>query len=239
MTRPLVSVGRRLRFRHVLNVVSELDPPRSILDAGCGDGRMSLELARRYGGSAVLGIDPDPGRVASARAAAGGRPNVRFEVGAVGGPDLGERFDRIVCIDVLEHIRDDEAGLAWIARHLAPEGRLILHVPASGQKHVSRTVARAVAAEVEAGVGPHFREGYDPERLKAAAANAGLRPERVAWTFHSPVARWAVDVEHWTFLRGAKPLKAVLLPALLIGAAVERQPAEDPGNGLLFVAAAG
>lgn len=240
MKGPLLSVGRRVRFRHVQAALAGLEPPRSILDAGCGDGRLAGTLARRYPRASVLGIDPDADKISLARAASRAGPNLRFEVGAVGGSDLGLRFDGIVCIDVLEHIRDDEGAFQWLARHLAPQGALILHVPASGQRHVFNSVDRALKAEVEGGQGPHFREGYDPGRLRVLTGKVGLSPERLVWTFHRRATRWAVDGEHWTFLHRAKPIKALVLPALLLGASLEQRPsAHQQGNGLLLVAAAG
>jgi SAM-dependent methyltransferase len=42
----------------------------------------------------------------------------------------GQRFDSIICLNVLEHVRDDHASLAAIRRLLAPRGRLVLLVPA-------------------------------------------------------------------------------------------------------------
>lgn len=46
------------------------------------------------------------------------------------GTDLAETYDVVVAFDVLEHLEDDEAAVAWIAAHLAPGGRLIATVPA-------------------------------------------------------------------------------------------------------------
>jgi len=48
------------------------------------------------------------------------------ELGAL----AGQRFDTIICLNVLEHVDDDMASLQAIRRMLAPGGRLILLVPA-------------------------------------------------------------------------------------------------------------
>jgi 2-polyprenyl-3-methyl-5-hydroxy-6-metoxy-1,4-benzoquinol methylase len=42
--------------------------PATVLDAGCGTGRVAIELARR--GIAVLGVDADPDMIAAARSKA-------------------------------------------------------------------------------------------------------------------------------------------------------------------------
>jgi len=237
MNAPLLSVGRRVRFRHVQAALAGLARPRSILDAGCGDGRLALSLARRYPNASVMGVDADAAKIGFARTRSNTPLNLRFDIGTVGGSDLGCRFDVAICIDVLEHIRDDEAAFRWLGRHLMPQGILILHVPASDQRHVSHSVARALKAEVERGEGPHFREGYDPGGLHALTERAGLAPERLVWTFHRRATRWAVDSEHWTFIHRARPIKAVLLPLLLLGASIEQRPsADERGNGLLLIA---
>lgn len=43
--------------------------------------------------------------------------------------DLGEKFDMIICADVIEHLVSPEACLRFIKHHLAPTGRLLLSTP--------------------------------------------------------------------------------------------------------------
>jgi len=61
--------------------------PPSVLDAGCGTGRVAAELARR--GIDVLGIDRDPSMIATARDRA---PGVAFQVVDATEADLGRTF---------------------------------------------------------------------------------------------------------------------------------------------------
>jgi 2-polyprenyl-3-methyl-5-hydroxy-6-metoxy-1,4-benzoquinol methylase len=49
---------------------------RRVLEIGCGDGRLTLQLARRA--AHVLAIEPDASQIAAAKAAAMGIPNVEF-----------------------------------------------------------------------------------------------------------------------------------------------------------------
>lgn len=238
MNAPILSVGRRVRFRHVLDAFRRhAGRPRSVLDAGCGDGRLAAALARLHGDARVVGVDADPRVLELRRDEESSLPNLELRVGEVGGAALPERFDAAVCTDVLEHVPDDERAFTWLADHLTPGGVLVLHVPASGQRHVLRSVADAMAAEVAGGRGPHVREGYTRERLRSLLTGAGFDVLELGATFHAAPTRAAADVDTWTFLRGARPVKAVLLPALLAAASVERRPAPDgAGNGLLAVA---
>ena len=65
--------------------------PASVLDAGCGTGRVARELARR--GIDVVGVDVDDSMIATARRLA---PELRWELADLAAVDLGRRFDVVV-----------------------------------------------------------------------------------------------------------------------------------------------
>jgi 2-polyprenyl-3-methyl-5-hydroxy-6-metoxy-1,4-benzoquinol methylase len=100
-----------------------------ILDAGCGQGRVGGELARR--GHTVVGIDADAELVEAARAA---HPESSWLVGDLTELDLpargvAEPFDVIVCAgNVLTFLAPGTAPevLARLHRHLSRDGRLIV-----------------------------------------------------------------------------------------------------------------
>jgi ubiquinone biosynthesis O-methyltransferase len=97
-------------------------PGKNILDLGCGGGFMSEALARR--GALVTGVDPAAGAVAiAARHASSRALPIRYLVAA--GENLplpSQSMDYVVCVDVLEHVRDLPAVLSEIARVLRPGG---------------------------------------------------------------------------------------------------------------------
>ena len=229
-------MGRRVRFRHVAHALSGLEPA-SVLDAGCGDGRFTAWLAVRFSSATVSGMDSDGDLVAAARLR---YPALDLHVGEIGSSALeGRQFDVIVCTDVLEHIADDRAAFSWFASRLAPRGRLILHVPANDQRHF-RSISEALRREVALGQGPHLREGYSAAKLERLAAEAGLGTVSLGSTFASLPVRLAVDVETWLSTRRIRPLKLVLLPALMAAVATERRPRPgERGNGRLLIAEGG
>jgi glycosyltransferase involved in cell wall biosynthesis len=96
------------------------------------------------------------------------------------------RINTIVCLNVLEHIEDDQATLADFAAVLPPGGRLILLVPA----------LKGLYGTLDEHLG-HFRR-YAPEELRAAVTSAGFtvdtlrflnRPAVAGWWFSSRVLR--------------------------------------------------
>jgi tRNA (mo5U34)-methyltransferase len=94
---------------------------KSVLDIGCNAGFYSMEMKRR-GASRVLGIDSDDRYLAQASLAAEalGYDNVEFrnldvyDVGA-----LGERFDVVIFMGVLYHLRHPLLALDLIHEHVA------------------------------------------------------------------------------------------------------------------------
>ena len=134
-------------------------PPRTgrlrIADVGCGAGGMLPHLAA-FGD--VVGIDPAPAAVEYSR-----RTGLDVRSGSL--PDAlpfddTDAFDVITLLDVLEHVRDDEASLCTLHALLVPGGRLVITVPAFPMLWSSHDV-----------VNEHFRRYRRPllaERLRAA-----------------------------------------------------------------------
>jgi ubiquinone/menaquinone biosynthesis C-methylase UbiE len=102
----------------------------SILNAGCGAGDLSLDLAAL--GHRVLGIDlsTDYIRLARGNAATAGVENCSFLVSSIEDFHTDEEFDCVVATDVLEHIEDDKAAWDKLVRLVKPGGMLLITVPA-------------------------------------------------------------------------------------------------------------
>lgn len=97
--------------------------PASLLDAGCGTGRVGRELAHR--GITVVGVDIDPEMLGTARRKA---PEIDWRIGDLATIDLGRRFDAIVMagnVMIFLTPGTEAAVVSNLARHLAPDGVLI------------------------------------------------------------------------------------------------------------------
>lgn len=95
----------------------------SVLDAGCGTGRVAIELDRR--GHDVVGVDLDPAMLATARRNA---PHLEWIEGDLATFDAGRVFDDVVLagnVMIFVTPRTEGAVLANLARHLRPGGLLI------------------------------------------------------------------------------------------------------------------
>jgi SAM-dependent methyltransferase len=97
--------------------------PASVLDAGCGTGRVAIELDRR--GVEAVGVDLDAGMLSTARSKA---PHLTWIERDLSTLDLGRSFDVVVMAgNVMIFVEPGTEALvvARMAAHLAPGGRLI------------------------------------------------------------------------------------------------------------------
>jgi SAM-dependent methyltransferase len=95
----------------------------TVLDAGCGTGRVAIELARR--GLDVVGTDVDPSMLATARRLA---PELEWVEADLSTLDLGRTFDAVVLAgNVLIFVAPgtEAAVLDRCAAHLEPGGLLV------------------------------------------------------------------------------------------------------------------
>lgn len=111
-------------------IVQHLDiqPGMSVLDIGCGPGRVTIPVAKQVGPDGeVVAIDIQPGMLRRARekASVAGISNIRFVELAAGTGQLDRnRYDRALLVTVLGEIPDREAALAEIYDALKPGGIL-------------------------------------------------------------------------------------------------------------------
>ena len=152
----------RGRRRVLNNVIDQLDlpPDASILDAGCGSGRNMVDLAAR---GTVTGIELAPASVAAARARGVGEV---VEGSVEDLPFAADSFDFAVCLDVIEHLEQDDPTLLALRRVVRPGGQLLITVPAYRWLWSSHDDVN------------HHHRRYTRTSLVAAASRAGWEVTR-------------------------------------------------------------
>jgi len=165
---PVARHTRRL-LRHALQGLAF----RSVLDVGCGEGTMLRELFKDRDDLRLAGTDISPLAVSLATTK---NPDHEFILLDLGQAPLKDRFDLVICSEVIEHIENDQQALEHLA---AMTNRYLV---------VTTLAGRMRGHEREIG---HLRN-YDPEKLKTMVAKTGLKPVRMVqwgWPFFSPLYR--------------------------------------------------
>jgi SAM-dependent methyltransferase len=156
---------------------AELGPRQGdvVLDAGARDAVHAIRLVREHGVRAIA-LDPVPvhAELAAAKIAEAGLGDaIEFVAGAIERIPLPDAsVDWIWCRDVLVHV-DAGRGLAELARVLKPGGALLAYVTLATDRLEPEESARLMGAMALTD------DGFDRDRLEAAAQDAGLVPRSV------------------------------------------------------------
>lgn len=134
-------------------------PPCRILEVGCGAGALLHELGVNGFSCSALEASKAARELA---ARIGDQTPASLDLHAEPQPDWQGQFALVMACDVLEHIEDDSATLRQWQQWLAPDGRLLLSVPAHRRKWSE--------ADVWAG---HYRR-YERDELGRLVKQSGL-----------------------------------------------------------------
>ncbi|MGI9170180.1 MAG: SAM-dependent methyltransferase [Caulobacteraceae bacterium] len=109
---------------------ADLADGQSVLELGCGWGSLSLWMAERYPRSTITAVSNSRSQRADilARAAERGLTNLTVITADMNDFQTGERFDRVVSVEMFEHMANWRALLERAAGWLKADGRLFLHV---------------------------------------------------------------------------------------------------------------
>ena len=110
---------------------AELADGQQILELGCGWGSLTLWMAARYPNARITGVSNSGSQREHilAQAAARGLGNVEILTRDVVQLELPEEnYDRVVSIEMFEHMRNYRHLLANVARWLRPDGKLFVHI---------------------------------------------------------------------------------------------------------------
>jgi 2-polyprenyl-3-methyl-5-hydroxy-6-metoxy-1,4-benzoquinol methylase len=131
MVEPVTAAGYYANAR--ADIIDGLPRPLGrVLDVGCGEGNVGV-TARRAGAERVVGVEVFPD--AAARAAEVLDRVVTAPIEGALDELADERFDTVLCLDVLEHLADPGAVLRRLTGVAAAGARLMVSVP--NARHLS------------------------------------------------------------------------------------------------------
>jgi cyclopropane-fatty-acyl-phospholipid synthase len=103
---------------------------QDILELGCGWGSLSLWLAEKYPASRITGVSNSATQKLhiDAEAQKRGLKNLRIITCDMNRFDIAAKFDRVVSVEMFEHMKNYEKLMGNISRWLKPEGLLFVHI---------------------------------------------------------------------------------------------------------------
>ena len=110
----------------IKSILKYLDKKDNVLEAGCGDGYLSDKIAERV--NTLTSVDISHDRIRKAKKLTN-KHNVRFLKEDITSMNLKQKYDKIICSEVLEHILDYKLAIKNLSRHLEKNGQLIITIP--------------------------------------------------------------------------------------------------------------
>ncbi len=109
---------------------AQLQDGQQILELGCGWGSLSLWMAKHYPNSSILAVSNSrPQReFIESRAQELGLTNLSVQTCDMNDFTTEQHFDRVVSVEMFEHMRNWQSLLERISDWLKPEGKLFIHI---------------------------------------------------------------------------------------------------------------
>jgi trans-aconitate 2-methyltransferase len=172
-----------------------------VLDAGCGSGRVTAELARRVPRGRVYGVDVAPSMAAHARAALGEEATILCQ--DLVELELPEPVDAVFSNATFHWIHDHDALFGALHAAMKPGGRLVAQCGGRGNIDAFRRTADEVAAEPE--FARHFQDWRRPWNY-ASAEETAERLTRAGF----------IDVHTWLQPKRVEPPRAFVETVCLV-----------------------
>ncbi len=184
-------------------------PVQAIYDAGAGFGQYTYWLSGKLPQASITAIDVKDEQVADCNAFFQriGRPQVKFEVGDVTKFQRPGAFDLVVCVDVMEHILEDEAALRCYSTSLKEGGMLIISTPSDqGGSDVHEQGEGSFIEE-------HVRDGYNIDDIRTKCLRNGFSKVEARYSYGAPgKISWKLSMKWPLLMLQASKLFFIVLP---------------------------
>lgn len=149
-----------------------------ILDAGCGFGQYDRFLLRQFPNAVIDAIDVKEEYLEDCRAYYNyelSNGKITFKKTDLLNFDDSDKYDIILCVDVLEHIENDVDVMQRLNKALKSNGYILMHSPSDLAKHD--------AGEDDFFVDEHARVGYSKEDLAQKLSKAGYEAIKIDYSY--------------------------------------------------------
>ena len=212
--------GLQLAMAEEVLAALDLNGARRVLDVGCGNGKITAEIAARVPHATVLGVDPSHEMIefASGHYSQAIHPNLRFEIADARNLPYREEFDLVVSFNALHWVPRQEEALQSIYAAMKSDASAQLRMVCKGRRKSLEHVLE------ETRLSPRWAQYFEqfhtpylhltPEAYSELAGRNGLRVIHIrnqdkSWDFKTRSAFEAfgsVTFVEWTRLLPAQEM---------------------------------
>lgn len=225
------------------NYAEEIDKTGKweLLDAGSGFGQYDRFILNHFDNVSVTAVDVKEDYLDDARKyfqSAIQRNRIQFRKMDLLAPNFSQKYNFIICIDVLEHIEEDLRVIKNLESVLKPGGYFLMHSPS--------VYSEEDAGEDDTFVDEHARAGYSKQDIRKKIEEAGLTSVEIAYTYGKKGHKawellikypmlWMTKYKLWVL-----PLMAIYyiftLPAGLVLMKMDMKAENEKGTGIFALA---
>ncbi len=200
-----------LRSWHIRSELKKLNSGavKQILDAGSGFGQYSFWMSKKFSQAEILAVDVKEEQVADCNAFFNriGKSQVKFEVGDLVTFVQPEKFDLVLCVDVMEHIEEDVQVLTNYCNSLKTGGMLLISTPSNmGGSDVHDDGETSFIEE-------HVRDGYGIDEIEEKCLRAGFTKVDARYSYGAPgKISWKLSMKYPMLMLNKSKAFFIILP---------------------------
>ncbi len=200
-----------LRSWHIRSELRKLNVSgvKQILDAGSGFGQYSFWMSKKFSQAEILAVDVKEEQVADCNAFFQhlGKKQVKFEVGDLVTFVQPEKFDLVLCVDVMEHIEEDVQVLTNYCNSLKTGGMLLISTPSNmGGSDVHDDGETSFIEE-------HVRDGYGIDEIEEKCLRAGFSKVDARYSYGAPgKISWKLSMKYPMLMLNKSKAFFIVLP---------------------------
>lgn len=196
--------------RALKSIGSELPHDAAVLDAGMGFGQYTWWMASRFPAWQITAVDLKSEQVADCNsffAKTGIAGSTRAHTADLVTWRGNSEYDLILCVDVMEHILEDQTVFENFRDMSAAGAYLVISTPSDlGGSDVH-------TGEDASFIGEHVRNGYGREEITGKLQSAGYGEVKAAYTYGTPGSiAWRLTMKYPVMMLSASKLFFILLP---------------------------
>jgi len=180
-----------------------------VFDAGFGFGQYTFYMARKHSKWKILGVDVKEEQVADCNGFFNsiGFSNTEFQVGDLTKFKKDNRFDLVVCVDVMEHIEEDVQVFKNYYDSMKPGAMLLISTPSDqGGSDVHDH-------DHESFIDEHVRDGYNITEIQDKLKSVGFSKMDARYAYGTPgKISWKLSMKYPLTMLNKSKLFFIILP---------------------------